>query len=92
MRGKKTGGRTKGVPNKTTRDVREAIAEFARANVDSMGAWLNAVEDPAKRMDLFLRAVEYHIPKLSRAELTGEGGGPVGLVVVPAKHPLGTDP
>lgn len=70
-------GRKKGVPNKATRDVREAIATFASANVDQMGVWLAQIDDPAKRMDLFLRAIEYHIPKLARTEQTGEGGGPV---------------
>ena len=60
------------MPNKVTRDVREAIAEFAQANVDRMGAWLDAVEDPAKRFDLYLRALEYHVPKLARSEVTGK--------------------
>lgn len=32
--------RPKGSPNKTTSEVREAIAAFAAANVDNMGVWL----------------------------------------------------
>lgn len=84
-------GRAKGTPNKTTLDVRAAIAVFASENVGKMGEWLNEIEDPAKRLDLYLRAIEYHIPKLSRAELTGEGGGPVGVIVVPPKSPVGAD-
>ena len=63
-------GRTPGTPNKVTRDVREAIAVFAQENVDKMSQWLNQIEDPAKRLDLYLRALEYHVPKLSRAEVT----------------------
>lgn len=69
-------GRPKGSPNKATKDVREAIATFAAANVDSMGEWLAEIEDPAKRLDLYLRALEYHIPKLARQEHTGKDGGP----------------
>jgi hypothetical protein len=61
-------------PNKTTIEVREAIAAFANANVGQMGEWLNQIDDPAKRLDLFLRAIEYHIPKLARTE----GAGPDG--------------
>lgn len=76
-KGYKAGGRQKGVPNKVTTDVREAIAAFAQANVEHMGAWLLQVEDPAKRLDLYLRAIEYHIPKLGRTELTGAEGGPL---------------
>lgn len=61
-------GRTAGTPNKTTRDVREAIAIFAQDNVEQMSTWLNAIDDPAKRLDLYLRALEYHVPKLARTE------------------------
>lgn len=72
-------GRKLGVPNKSSRDVREAIAEFARANVDQMSEWLEAIPDPARRMDLYLRAIEYHIPKVARTEITGADGGPVAM-------------
>lgn len=63
-------GRTVGTPNKVTRDVREAIATFAQDNVEKMSEWLNQIDDPAKRLDLYLRALEYHVPKLSRAEVS----------------------
>jgi len=66
----KTGGRKKGSTNKVTRDVREAIAVFAQENVEKMSEWLNQIDDPAKRLDLYLRALEYHVPKLSRAEVS----------------------
>lgn len=70
-------GRKPGTVNSTTRDVREAIAEFAKANVGNMTSWLNNIMDPAKKMDLFLRAVEYHIPKLQRSELVGDPNAPL---------------
>jgi hypothetical protein len=72
----KTGGRKAGVGNKTTVDVREAIAAFAAANVGQMTTWLASIDDPAKKLDLYLRAIEYHIPKLARSEQTGLDGGP----------------
>ena len=70
-------GRTAGTPNKVTRDVREAIAVFAQDNVEHMSSWLNQIEDPAKRLDLYLRALEYHVPKLARVE--NEHSGTVTL-------------
>lgn len=70
-------GRKKGVPNKATADVRAAIALIAQRNVEAVEGWLRQIEDPAKRVDLFLSLCEYHIPKLARVENTGEGGGPV---------------
>mgnify|MGYP000899085298 CR=1 FL=1 len=80
-KGFKAGGRTKGTPNKATTDVRAAIAAFAQDNFGQMSEWLNQIEDPAKRMDLYLRAIEYHIPKLGRIEHTGQNGGPFQVTI-----------
>lgn len=68
--GKKVGGRRKGTPNKATRDVRAAIALIAQDNIDRVSAWLSEIEDPAKRLGLFLDLCEYHIPKLARTEVS----------------------
>lgn len=67
-------GRPKGSENKATKLVREAIAKFANDNAEQFGEWVKAVaeKDPAKAADLYLRAIEYHIPKLARTEVSGE--------------------
>ena len=78
--GRKTGGGSRqGKPNKTTVDVREAIALIAQRNVEKFESWLEqvAAEDPGKAADLYLKAIEYHIPKLARTEQSGPDGGPV---------------
>lgn len=84
---KNTGGRPKGSPNRATADVRAAIAAFAEGNAHKLQDWLDRVAegsggvkpDPAKAADLYLRAIEYHIPKLARTEVTGDGGGPLEI-------------
>jgi hypothetical protein len=78
-KGIKTGGGSRqGVPNRATTDVREAIALIAQRNVGNFENWLGkvAAEDPGKAADLYLKAIEYHIPKLARSEQTGPDGGP----------------
>lgn len=80
-------GRPKGVPNKVTQQAREAIALFVDGNAHRLTEWLDAVAtgdpendvkpNPAKAFELFQSVVEYHVPKLARTELTGEGGGPL---------------
>lgn len=80
-------GRPKGSPNRATADVRAAIAAFAEGNAHKLQDWLDRVAegsgglkpDPAKAADLYLRAIEYHIPKLARTEVTGQDGGPVEI-------------
>ena len=74
-------GRAKGVPNKSTAAVREAIAKMAELNAPRFSNWLDqvAAKSPEKACDIYLRAIEYHIPKLARTEVTGTDGKPVAL-------------
>ena len=76
-------GRVKGVPNKSTAAVREAIAKMAELNAPRFSNWLDqvAAKSPEKACDIYLRAIEYHIPKLARTEVTGTDGQPVALQV-----------
>ena len=69
-------GRPKGVPNKTTKQIREAYQKLTEDNLDRMSIWISQVasEDPAKAMDIMIRLSEYIIPKLARTEVTGNDG------------------
>lgn len=81
--GKRDGaGRPAGVPNKATGEVKAAIAAFTSANVDKLDEWLNSIEDPAKRLDLYFKALEYTMPKLARTELTGDKENPISVSLV----------
>lgn len=71
-------GRKKGSVNKATQDVKQAISIFAEGNVHKLEEWLETIAngdgdqvkpDPAKAADLFLKVIEYHIPKLARTEV-----------------------
>ena len=82
--GKREGaGRPQGSSNRTTRDVREAIAVFAQGNVERLQVWLDEIAktDPVKASDLYVRLLEYHVPKLARTEMTGEDGGPLNISI-----------
>ena len=88
-------GRIKGVPNKTTQNVREMIAMVAEQNAPKFMQWLDTVAmgdgdkvkpDPAKAADLYLKAIEYHIPKLARTEVAGDQNQPMQMVVTWAQE------
>jgi hypothetical protein len=81
--GKRDGaGRPAGVPNTATGEVKAAIAAFTSANVDKLDEWLNSIEDPAKRLDLYFKALEYTMPKLARSELVGDKDQPISVSLV----------
>lgn len=64
-------GRPPGTPNKATAQAREAIAQFVESNVGRFNEWLDhiAADDPAKAMDLMIKVMEYHLPKLNRTDV-----------------------
>ena len=86
-------GRPKGVPNKATKNAREAIARFVDGNSDRLQGWLDAVaqdpkQGPKAALDAFMGLLEYHVPKLARTEHVGDGGGPVVVQASPLDEKL----
>lgn len=79
--GKRPGaGRRRGTPNKATVKAREAIALFVDGNSAQLQALLDEIrakDGPRAAWDCIMDLVEYHVPKLARSEIVGEGGGPV---------------
>ena len=75
----KTGGRQKGTPNKATAKCREVIAAIGDDMASDFTSWLYLTAsgdeerglkpDPKGAADLYLKAIEYHIPKLARSEV-----------------------
>jgi len=74
-------GRKPGVPNKSTTELKQAITAFTSRNADKIDMWLNEIDDPAKRLDLYFKALEYTMPKLARTELSGDKENPIQVVL-----------
>jgi hypothetical protein len=73
-KGEKRPNQGKHGPHKTTLLAREAIAEFVDGNVERLQGWLDKIaeRDPLLAFRCFSDLVEYHVPKLSRAEVTAD--------------------
>lgn len=78
----KTGGRTAGTPNKVTKEAREKfkwlLDMYAPEEMESDFRQLSAKD----RLFFVTDLAEFVIPKLSRTELTGEGGNPIKITEV----------
>lgn len=83
-KGTRWGGRQKGTPNKVTRETREAFKMLFDGLVPELESWIRrtAKKSPDKAAKLVVEIAEHFIPKLSRQEIVGEGGGPLVVEVV----------
>jgi hypothetical protein len=61
----------KGVPNKSTAEVREAFKLLITDNLPNLDKWLNKVaqENPEKALDIIVKFSDFIIPKLQRVEV-----------------------
>jgi hypothetical protein len=62
MKGAKTGGRAKGTPNRTTKELKELIHNIVEVQLDTIEEDLQDL-DPKDRLNILLRLVEYVLPK-----------------------------
>lgn len=62
----------KGVPNKVTKDMREAFQGLIEDNTDKMQGLLDRVaqHDPAKALEIIHKFSDFFLPKLTRTEYT----------------------
>ncbi|MBE6337004.1 MAG: hypothetical protein E7066_10085 [Lentimicrobiaceae bacterium] len=71
--GKKTGGRQKGTPNKTTGTLRMAISKIVNDyyNSDTLMEDINKLK-PKERVDMMEKLAAYVVPKLQSVDLNAE--------------------
>jgi hypothetical protein len=75
-------GRTKGIQNQVTKDIKAAYKLLIESNLDNLTDWLKqvATKDPEKAIRILSDLSEYVIPKLARTDLTS-GDKPIQPVL-----------
>jgi hypothetical protein len=69
MKGEKTGGRTKGTPNKVTQEVRDLFSQLVRDNLPQLKKDLAALE-PYQRVNAMMKLSQFIIPKPTENHLS----------------------
>jgi hypothetical protein len=69
--GKKFGGRGKGTTNKVGSRAKDMLAAFIDGTAMQFQDWVKTVAktDPHKACDIYLKALEYNLPKLARTDV-----------------------
>lgn len=85
---KKTGGRKKGVTNKTTTQIKEMVTELVGTQIELWPKHLDKMmkEDPAEAMKITARLIDYVLPKQTKIDLEGELKHKVEKIVVEIKE------
>lgn len=84
--GKKTGGRTKGTPNKVTADIRAAAQKHGEEALVILATIMTTSENDQARIAAAKELLDRGYGKSTQAvEMSGPEGAPLGVVIVPAK-------
>jgi hypothetical protein len=80
-------GRAKGVPNKTTAEIKEIITRIVGNQLDRLEKDLDKVreDDPIEAMKLATKLIDYVLPKQTKMELDGQLTQRVEKVIIEIK-------
>ena len=86
-KGIKTGGRTKGTPNKTTAEIREKYTLLLDNNLDRLQDDIDALE-PKDRIKTLLQLSKFVIPSLRATEITSNDENGFNPIVINLREEL----
>jgi hypothetical protein len=72
-KGEKRPNQGKRGPDKVKQETKDALAIFVANNTERFEEWIEEIDDPARRMEIVIKALEFVRPKLARTDthLTG---------------------
>ena len=80
-------GRPKGVPNKTTKELKETINKIVSISLDNYLEDIDKIraKDPKAAIELSKGLIDYVMPKMSKMELSGDINHKIDKVVIEIK-------
>ena len=65
-------GRTKGVANKVSHEMRELIMTWGKDNFPAVVKLWNEIEDPSEKIKAYTNLIEFAMPRMARQEMVFE--------------------
>ena len=82
---KKTGGRTKGTPNRTTAETKELLQKIVNKEIDNLSLLLEQLE-PNERINAISKLLPYIVPKQSEVFTTDTKVEPIEFTIIRNKE------
>jgi hypothetical protein len=82
---KKTGGRSKGTPNRTTAETKELLQKIVNKEIDSLSSLLAKLE-PNERVNALAKLLPYIVPKQSEVFTTDTKIEPITFTIIGNKE------
>ena len=81
---KKSGGRKKGTPNKTTSEIKDMIVSLVGNQMQKWPAVIDKMmkENPVEAMKITGRLIDYVLPKQTKVDLQGELNHNIQKIVI----------
>ncbi len=85
---KKTGGRVKGVQNKTTTELKSIITQIVGNQLDRLEGDLDKIrrQNPAKAVEIAAKLIDYVLPKQTKMEIEGELKTKIESITININH------
>ena len=86
----KHAGRPKGSPNKSTKEIREALQYMVEKQLDKLEDAFNKVyeQDPGRFLSLYERFCNFVLPKQQQVEISNENGIDISKTIEEMKEKL----
>ena len=65
----KTGGRAKGVPNKTTVQLRQLLREVLETEIENLPSYFAQMTDNKAKIELLIKLMPFVFPKMQKIDL-----------------------
>ena len=81
-------GKAKGTPNKTTAEIKEIITKVVGNQLDMLESDLTNIrkESPARAAEIYMKMVEYVLPKMSKLDIDGRMEHKISKLVIEIKR------